>query len=37
MSPVAAVKRAEENMHGQYQIGEFKTPEDSTKRQEQAA
>jgi 2-oxoglutarate ferredoxin oxidoreductase subunit beta len=33
MSPVEAVKWAEENMHTYYQIGELKTPEESTKAQ----
>ncbi len=37
MSPVEAVKWAEENMHAYYQLGEFKTPEEATEPQKRAA
>ena len=37
MSPVEAVKWAEENMHAYYQLGVFKTPEETTEPQKRAA
>jgi 2-oxoglutarate ferredoxin oxidoreductase subunit beta len=37
LTPVEAVKWAEENMHAYYPLGEFKTPEESTKAPKQAS